>query len=122
MPEKTIGCAGLYPGSASAAEFSASVTVSPTRVSATFLMLAVMYPTSPALKTSQGSNPTGRICPISTTRYSAPVPIIRTVISRRSRPSIRRMYTMTPRYASYWLSKISARRGFSGSPLGAGRM
>ena len=41
MPQNTIGVTLRKPGSASAVGFAASVTVSPTRVSRTVLMLAV---------------------------------------------------------------------------------
>lgn len=54
---KTIGSACLNPSKGSAVGFSASVTVSPTRVSATFFMLAVIYPTSPARMLSAGTRP-----------------------------------------------------------------
>ena len=45
---------------AAAAGFWAEVTVSPTRVSFTFLMEAVNQPTSPAVSSGQGSMPRGR--------------------------------------------------------------
>ena len=46
-PQNTTGCAGLKPGSAWAVGLRSSVIVSPTRVSATSLIWAVMNPTSP---------------------------------------------------------------------------
>ncbi len=46
-PQNTTGCAGLKPGSASAQGLRSSVIVSPTRVSATCLICAVMKPISP---------------------------------------------------------------------------
>ena len=79
------------------ARVAASVTVSPTLVSATFLMLAVKYPTSPAVSSGAGSRPMGRRCPTSSTSYSAPVCIIRTRDPLRMDPSKMRMKTMTPR-------------------------
>ena len=51
-PQKTMGCASVYPPSASAAGCFLSVTVSPTRASATCLMEAARYPTSPAYRES----------------------------------------------------------------------
>jgi hypothetical protein len=46
-PQNTTGCAGLKPGRASPSGFRSSVIVSPTRVSATSLIEAVMKPISP---------------------------------------------------------------------------
>ena len=46
-PQKTTGWAGLKPGRASVQPRFSSVMVSPTRVSATCLICAVMKPTSP---------------------------------------------------------------------------
>ena len=46
-PQNTTGWAGLKPGSACAVGLRVSVMVSPTRVSATCLICAVMKPTSP---------------------------------------------------------------------------
>ena len=72
------------------------MTVSPTWVSFTFLMLAVKYPTSPACKASVGSLPMGLRYPHSSTVYSAPVAISRMVCPLRSVPSLMRKYTTTP--------------------------
>ena len=60
------------------------------------------------------------MCPTSTTLYTAPVAMSFISMSLRTRPSMRRMSTMTPRKESYWLSKTRALSGASGSPLGAG--
>ena len=46
-PQNTTGCAGLKPGRASAVGLRSSVIVSPTLVSATSLICAVMKPISP---------------------------------------------------------------------------
>ena len=46
-PQNTTGCAGLKPGSGASAGRFSSVTVSPTRVSATCLIEAVKKPISP---------------------------------------------------------------------------
>ena len=54
-PANTTGCAGLKPGSGSAAGLRSSVTVSPTLVSATCLMAAVKKPISPGPSLSTNS-------------------------------------------------------------------
>ena len=96
MPEKTIGSAFLNPGSGASAGVRADVTVSPTSVSAMDLMLAVKYPTSPAVSASRRSSERGDIVPVSTTSNSAPVCIIRTRSPGASLPSYSRTYTITP--------------------------
>ena len=83
-------------------------------------MLAVKYPTSPAESSSQGSKRVGRRCPTSTTLYTAPVAMSFISMSLRTRPSMTRMSTMTPRKESYWLSNTRALSGASASPFGAG--
>ena len=56
IPQYTIEVTFLYPGRGAAQGLSTRVIVSPTRVSRTFLMLAVRYPTIPADSSSQGIN------------------------------------------------------------------
>ena len=51
-PQNTLGMTSVYPGRASAAGCFLSVMVSPTRASATCLMEAARYPTSPAYRES----------------------------------------------------------------------
>ena len=56
MPQKTTGCAGRKPGSGSAVGLRSSVIVSPTRVSATCLIEAVMKPISPGPSSAQSTS------------------------------------------------------------------
>jgi hypothetical protein len=65
-PQNTTGWAGLKPGSASVQPRRSSVIVSPTRVSATCLICAVMKPTSPG-PSSTTSCILGRNTPIRST-------------------------------------------------------
>ena len=74
----------------------ASVTVSPTAVSFTFLMEAVMYPTIPAESSSQGMNCPAPKTPTSTTSSFAPVAIIRMTVPFFTVPSMMRQKMMTP--------------------------
>ena len=69
---------------------SAPVTVSPTRVSWTVLMEAVIYPTSPAESSASGFREVAPMEPTSTTPNSAPVAIIRMVMPGFTEPSITR--------------------------------
>ena len=98
------------------------VTVSPTRVSRTFLSDAVIYPTIPAESSSQGINCPGPKIPISTTSASAPVAIIRILSPFLTVPSISLIKTITPLYESYTESNISAFKGAFISPLGGGSL
>ena len=98
----------MYPGSGSAQGLSALVIVSPTRVSFTFLMLAVIYPTMPALSSSHGINCPAPKYPTSTTFAVAPVAIIFIFIPAFTTPCFKRQKTITPLYASYKLSNINA--------------
>mmetsp|Transcript_6017 Transcript_6017/g.10333 ORF Transcript_6017/g.10333 Transcript_6017/m.10333 type:complete len:210 (-) Transcript_6017:1024-1653(-) len=98
-PQNTIGFASSYPGSGSAAGALARVIVSPTRASSTDLMLAAMYPTSPACSSCTricfgDSTPTSsiwKLLPVFINLILSPCPTC---------PSITRKYTTTPRYAS----------------------
>ena len=100
----------------------ASVMVSPTLVSLTFLMLAIIYPTRPADNSSHAINCPAPKYPTSTTSASAPVAIILMRVPLRTVPSFTLQKTMTPLYESYIESKISADNGASGSPSGAGSL
>ena len=70
--------------------------VSPTRVSATSLMEAVMKPNSPGPISSTVSI-LGVNTPVRSTGYFADVPIMRTVWPFRKIPSMTRTKTITPR-------------------------
>ena len=70
--------------------------VSPTRVSATSLIEPVMKPNSPGPSSSTVSI-LGVKTPVRSTRYFAPVPIMRMVWPFFSTPSMTRTSTMTPR-------------------------
>jgi hypothetical protein len=74
-----------------------SVIVSPTRVSATSLICAVMNPTSPGPSSSTVTI-LGVNTPVRSTRYFAPLaPIMRMVWPFFRTPSMTRTRTMTPR-------------------------
>jgi hypothetical protein len=66
MDEKTTGFTSRKPASGSAQGLSLSVTVSPTLVSATVLMPAIRYPTSPGPSDAIGTR-LRRKMPISST-------------------------------------------------------
>lgn len=95
-PQNTTGWAGLKPGSALAVGRLSSVIVSPTRVSATSLMEAVMKPISPGPSASMATI-FGVSTPTRSTWYFASVPIMRMVMPFFSVPSMTRTRTMTPR-------------------------
>ena len=95
-PQYTIGWTFLYPGSASSQGFSASVTVSPTLVPSTFFKLAVIYPTIPAVSSSQGINWPAPNVPTSTTSSSIPVAIIWIFVPFFTVPSNKRQNMITP--------------------------
>mmetsp|Transcript_16027 Transcript_16027/g.25876 ORF Transcript_16027/g.25876 Transcript_16027/m.25876 type:complete len:209 (-) Transcript_16027:557-1183(-) len=116
-----MGVATLYPGSAVVAGVFAEVTVSPTRASFTDLMLAMKYPTSPALSRFTGTFP-GRIMPISPMVYVAPVFIIVTWSPTPMLPSMIRKMVTTPWYGSKYESKMSARSGWSPVSGGGGTL
>ena len=63
---------------------------------------------------------TGRRTPISIASCGVPACMNISFEPSVSRPFITRTELTTPRYWSYWLSKISACSGASGSPFGAG--
>ncbi len=90
IPAYTIGFTFLNPGSGAAQGRSAEVTVSPTRVSPTFFIDAVMYPTSPAERQSRFLRPNGSIIPTSTTSKVFLLDIIIILSPGRTRPSITR--------------------------------
>ena len=98
---------------------AASVTVSPTLLSRTFLIDAMKYPTSPQSSSSTGVI-AGANTPTSSTTNSLLLFIMRMRIPLAMRPSTIRTYTTTPRYASYFASKMSARNDPSRSPFGGG--
>ena len=98
---------------------STEVIVSPTLVSATFLMVATKKPTSPA-ESSASSTGFGVITPMLSTSNILPFDMTLIFSPLRSLPFTMRASTITPRYASNQLSKISACSGASGSPLRRG--
>ena len=114
-----MGVASEYPGSGSDAAPFALVIVSPTLASATDLILAMKYPTSPALSRFTGTF-SGFMMPISSTPYVAPVFIRRTWSPTPIVPSTTRKITTTPRYGSKYESKIKALSGSSAVSLGGG--
>ncbi|MNZ91586.1 hypothetical protein D3C78_1105750 [compost metagenome] len=75
-PQNTTGCAGLKPGRACAVGRLSSVMVSPTRVSATSLIEAVMKPISPGPRLSTLTI-FGVSTPTRSMPYFAPEPIMR---------------------------------------------
>ena len=114
-----MGVATAYPGNASVAEALALVIVSPTRASATDLMFAMKYPTSPALSRFTGTF-SGFMMPISSTPYVAPVFINLIWSPTPIVPSTTRKMTTTPRYGSKYESKINARNGSVAVSAGGG--
>ena len=83
-------------------------------------MLAVRYPTSPALSSSQGISLPAPKNPTSTTSNSFPVAIILTLLPFLRLPSNTLIITITPLYWSYIESNMSALSGAFSSPEGAG--
>ena len=96
------------------------MTVSPTLVSLTFLILAAMYPTMPADNSSHGINWPAPKYPTSVTTSDAPVAIIFILSPTFTVPSLRRQKIITPLYESYVASNIKALSGAFGFPVGAG--
>ena len=84
------------PGSASAQGLSTSVMVSPTLVSATFLMVATKKPTSPA-ESSASATGFGVITPMLSTSKVLPFDMTLIFMPLRSVPLMTRASTMTPR-------------------------
>jgi hypothetical protein len=95
-PQKTTGWTSLNPGSASLVGRRASVIVSPTRVSATSLIWAVMKPISPALRLSNCSI-LGRKTPTRSTRWTVPAAMNLICWPFLIAPSITRIRMTTPR-------------------------
>ena len=110
----------LYPGNAFSQGLLFNVIVSPTLVSFTFFILAVIYPTIPAESSSHGINWPAPKYPTSTTSSTAPVAIILIGSPFFTLPSLILTNTITPLYESYIESNISACKGALGSPSGAG--
>ena len=74
----------------------------------------------PAESSSHGINCPAPKYPTSTTSAVAPVAIILIEVPFATLPSMIRQNTITPLYGSYTESKISACKGLSGLPPGAG--
>ena len=82
-------------------------------------MPAMRYPTSPGPSSATGVG-MGSRTPISSASWTVPAWMNRTRLCEPSRPLTTRMELTTPRYWSYWLSKMRAWSGASGSPAGWG--
>ena len=74
----------------------------------------------PAVSSSHGINCPAPKYPTSTTSSTAPVAIILILVPFLTVPSFTRQNIITPLYASYNESNISALRGAVSSPVGAG--
>ena len=111
----------MYPGSGSFALLSFNVIVSPTLISDKLLILAAIYPTSPASSSLHGAYVPGSKCPTSVT-----VKVLLFDISIISSPtftfpSFTLTYAIAPLYSLYIESKIKHFNGAFSSPVGAGK-
>ena len=95
-PQNTTGTDGLKPGSGADAGLRSSVMVSPTSVSATALMPAVIKPISPGPSASAGRG-FGVKVPTCSTWCTVPAAIMRIFMPFFSTPSMIRTRIITPR-------------------------
>ena len=86
----------LYPGSASLVGLDFNVIVSPTLISATFFMLAAIYPTSPAQISPVASYSPGLKYPTSVISYSLLLDIVIILSPFFNLPSIILTYATAP--------------------------